>query len=158
MQLKIDKKQPKIGRMQPVENVILITERRRNIMKLSDNLKIIRKENNLSQEQLAEKLGVSRQAVSKWESGQSYPEMDKVLLICKMFNYNIDELMNENIKEVNDDKQSKSNLNKYIEDFFEFVTKTTNMLSNMTSRQIIKCICEQIVIGIFFVCIFAIIG
>lgn len=52
-------------------------------MKLSENLKNIRKENNLSQEQLAEKLGVSRQAVSKWESGQSYPEMDKVLLICK---------------------------------------------------------------------------
>ena len=47
-------------------------------MKLSNNLKNIRKENNLSQEQLAEKLGVSRQAVSKWESGQSYPEMDKV--------------------------------------------------------------------------------
>lgn len=44
-------------------------------MKLSDNIKFIRKENNLSQEQLAEQLGVSRQAVSKWESGQSYPEM-----------------------------------------------------------------------------------
>ncbi len=40
-------------------------------MNLADNLKRIRKENNLSQEQLAEKLGVSRQAVSKWESGQS---------------------------------------------------------------------------------------
>ena len=47
-------------------------------MKLSDNLKRIRKENNLSQEQLAEKLGVSRQAVSKWESEQSYPEMDNM--------------------------------------------------------------------------------
>ena len=75
-------------------------------MKLSENLKNIRKENNLSQEQLAEKLGVSRQAVSKWESGQSYPEMDKVLLICKLFNYNMDELMNENIKEVEQVKQT----------------------------------------------------
>lgn len=158
MQLKLDKKQPKIGRMQPVENIKFITERRRNIMKLSDNLRIIRKENNLSQEQLAEKLGVSRQAVSKWESGQSYPEMDKVLLICKIFNYNIDELMNENVKEVNDNKQSKINLNKYIEDFFEFITKTVDMLSIMTFKQIIKCIFEQILIGIFFVCIFAIIG
>ena len=80
-------------------------------MKLSENLKNIRKENNLSQEQLAEKLGVSRQAVSKWESGQSYPEMDKVLLICKLFNYNMDELMNENIKEVEENKQSKNNIN-----------------------------------------------
>ena len=40
-------------------------------MNLSDNLKRIRKENNLSQEQLADKLGVSRQAVSKWESNQA---------------------------------------------------------------------------------------
>ena len=46
---------------------------------LSENLKRIRKDNNLSQEQLAEKLGVSRQSVSKWENGEAYPEMDKVL-------------------------------------------------------------------------------
>ena len=64
-------------------------------MNLADNLKKIRKDNNLSQEQLAEKLGVSRQSVSKWESGLSYPEMDKVLQICQLFNLNINELINE---------------------------------------------------------------
>ena len=69
-------------------------------MNLSDNLKKIRKDNNLSQEALAEKLGVSRQSVSKWESGLAYPEMDKVLQLCEMFNLNIDELLNQNIKEV----------------------------------------------------------
>ena len=53
-------------------------------MNLADNLKKIRKDNNLSQEQLAEKLGVSRQAVSKWESNLSYPEMDKVIQICNL--------------------------------------------------------------------------
>ena len=58
----------------------------------SDNLKKIRKDNNLSQEQLADQLGVSRQSVSKWESSQAYPEMDKVLQICEMFNLNVDEL------------------------------------------------------------------
>ena len=63
-------------------------------MNLADNLKKIRKDNNLSQEQLAEKLGVSRQAVSKWESGISYPEMDKVIQICNLFNLNINELIN----------------------------------------------------------------
>ena len=127
-------------------------------MKLSNNLKNIRKENNLSQEQLAEKLGVSRQAVSKWESGQSYPEMDKVLLICKLFNYNIDELMNENVKEVNETKQSKVNINKYVEDFFNFITKTVNMLSVMKFKQKIKCLTEQIIVSIFLATIFAIIG
>ena len=82
--------------------------------KFSENLKKIRKEHNLSQEQLADKLGVSRQSVSKWESNQAYPEMDKVLQICKMFNVNIDELMNQDINSVRETKQSKSNLNKYV--------------------------------------------
>ena len=69
-------------------------------MNLKENLKKIRKDNNLSQEDLAEKLGVSRQSVSKWESGQAYPEMDKVIQICNLFNLNIDDLLNQNIKEV----------------------------------------------------------
>ena len=43
-------------------------------MNLSENLKKIRKEHNISQEQLAEQLGVSRQSVSKWESGLSFPK------------------------------------------------------------------------------------
>lgn len=114
-------------------------------MKLSENLRRIRKENNLSQEQLAEKLGVSRQAVSKWESGQSYPEMDKVLQICKTFNFNMDELMNENVKEVAENKQVNSNINKTIEDFFEFITKTVDMFSAMKFMQKIKCIFEQLI-------------
>ena len=96
-------------------------------MNLSDNLKRIRKENNLSQEDLAEKLGVSRQSVSKWESGAAYPEMDKVIQLCKMFDLNIDELLNKNVNEVKDNKQSKININKYIDDFLSFVTKTINM-------------------------------
>ncbi len=116
-------------------------------MKLSENLKRIRKENNLSQEQLAEKLGVSRQAVSKWESGQSYPEMDKVIQICKTFNFNMDELMNENVKEVKENKQATSNVNKAIEDFFDFITKTVDMFSAMKFVQKIKCIFEQFIIG-----------
>lgn len=127
-------------------------------MKLSDNLKKIRKENNLSQEQLAEKLKVSRQSVSKWESGQAYPEMDKVLQICKIFNYNIDELMNENIKDVDESKQSKINFNRYVDDFFSFITKTVNMFSCMKLKEILKCLIEQFIICIILACIFGIIG
>ena len=127
-------------------------------MKLSDNLRQIRKENNLSQEQLAEKLGVSRQAVSKWESGQSYPEMDKVLLICKLFNYNIDELMNENVKEVNETKQSKININKYIEDFFGFITKTVDVFCAMRFRDRIKCLLEIFLMGIFLLIIYLVLS
>ena len=97
-------------------------------MNLSDNLKRIRKENNLSQEQLADKLGVSRQSVSKWESGQAYPEMDKVLQLCQLFNLNIDELLNQNIKDVNNKKQAKNTFNKFLESALDYLTRVYKML------------------------------
>lgn len=125
---------------------------------LAENLKRIRKENNLSQEQLAEKLGVSRQAVSKWESAQSYPEMDKVLQICSLFNLNINELINENVKEVNEVKESKNISNKYITSFFDYLTKVVDMFSSMKLKQIIGCLFEQFVIGMILLFILAVIG
>lgn len=55
-------------------------------MLLSEKIQTLRKKEGLSQEQLAEKLGVSRQAVSKWESVQSIPEIDKITFpIIKCF-------------------------------------------------------------------------
>lgn len=127
-------------------------------MKLSENLKNIRKENNLSQEQLAEKLGVSRQAVSKWESEQSYPEMDKVLLICKLFNYNIDELMNENVKIVSEEKQAKNNVKEFIEDFLNFISKTVDMFSSFKFGQKIKCLFELCFIAFVLFVAFGLLG
>lgn len=115
-------------------------------MNLSDNLKRIRKENNLSQEQLADKLGVSRQSVSKWESGVAYPEMDKVLQLCKMFNLNIDELLNQDLKEVNENKQKKNNINKLIDDILDYITKTIDLFISMKFKDKVKCIFEQIII------------
>lgn len=127
-------------------------------MKFADNLKKIRKDNNLSQEQLAEKLGISRQAVSKWESGQSYPEMDKVVQICNMFNYNMDELINENIKEVDESKESKNISNKYITTFFDYLTKIVDLFSSMKFKQLVGCLFEQFIIGVILFFIFSIIG
>ena len=125
---------------------------------LSENLKKIRKDNNLSQEQLAEKLGVSRQSVSKWENGEAYPEMDKVLQLCKMFNLNIDELLNQDIKEVNENKQSKINVDKYVKDFLDYITKTINLFSSMKFKDIIKCLIEQCFIGISILIVTLILG
>ncbi len=114
-------------------------------MNFANNIKAIRKENNLSQEQLAEKLGVSRQSVSKWEQGQSYPEMDKILLICKLFDCDIGELISDNIKEVNETKQQKTKVNKTIEDFFDCITRFVDMFMAMTFKQKMKCLFEQVV-------------
>lgn len=64
-------------------------------MALSEKLYALRKKSGLSQEQLAEQLNVSRQAISKWESGQSVPESGKLVAISKFFNISLDYLMGE---------------------------------------------------------------
>lgn len=64
-------------------------------MKFCDKLQKRRKEKNMSQEQLADRCGVSRQAVSKWESGRSYPDMDKIMLLCDILDCNIYDLIDD---------------------------------------------------------------
>ena len=73
-------------------------------MSFSENLKQIRKEHHLSQEELAELLDVSRQAVSKWEQGQGYPEVEKLLLLSRKLNISLDALMSN---EIDCDRRSK---------------------------------------------------
>lgn len=67
-------------------------------MSFAENLLFLRKQKDITQEQLAEQLEVSRQSVSKWESGQSYPEMEKLLQICSMFHCSMDTLMQGDIR------------------------------------------------------------
>jgi len=66
-------------------------------MSFAENLKLIRKERNLSQEELAGMLDVSRQAVSKWEQGEGYPEVEKLLLLSSKLNVSLDYLMETEI-------------------------------------------------------------
>ena len=62
-------------------------------MSFAENLKLLRKEKGITQENLAELLQVSRQAVSKWESGSGYPETDKLLMIARELDVSLDCLM-----------------------------------------------------------------
>lgn len=62
-------------------------------MSFGNNLRLIRKEKGLTQEQLAEMLNVSRQAVSKWESDIGYPETEKLIIIAKELGISLDYLM-----------------------------------------------------------------
>lgn len=64
-------------------------------MNFSENLINLRKANGMSQEALAEKLGVSRQTIYKWENGITYPDMDKVMDIAKIFKVTVDSLVSE---------------------------------------------------------------
>lgn len=69
-------------------------------MKFGDNLKLIRKSKKMSQEELAEKINVSRQSVSKWETGEAYPEMNNILELCKIFNCKINDLVHEDMSDI----------------------------------------------------------
>lgn len=62
-------------------------------MKLSEKILTLRKSRNLTQEQLAEQLNVSRQSISKWESGQSIPEIEKIMLLSSIFDVTTDYLL-----------------------------------------------------------------
>lgn len=79
-------------------------------MGFGDNLKLIRKERGITQEQLAEMLEVSRQAVSKWEAGSGYPETEKLLLIAKKLEVSLDYLMDN---EPNDSKEKEESVVAY---------------------------------------------
>ena len=68
-------------------------------MPFSENLQFIRAQAGVTQEQLAEQLDVSRQSVSKWEGGQSFPEMDTLLKICDLYNVNLDMLLRGSVEE-----------------------------------------------------------
>lgn len=63
------------------------------------NLLNLRRLNNLTQEELAEKLNVSRQAVAKWESGESVPDLEKCRLIAEIFSVSLDDLANYRAEE-----------------------------------------------------------
>lgn len=76
-------------------------------MTIGNKLLELRKKRGLSQEEAAEKLGVSRQTISKWETDQSTPDFDKLSLICKLYNISADELINGTSKVKQEEKEEE---------------------------------------------------
>ena len=68
-------------------------------MSLAENLQFLRAREGITQEQLAERMDVSRQSVSKWESGASFPEMDTLLKLCDMFHTDMDTLLRGSVEQ-----------------------------------------------------------
>ncbi len=67
-------------------------------MNLNQKITQLRNDNNWSQEELAEKLNVSRQSVSKWESGQAKPDLDKIVVLSNIFDVSTDYLLKDIMK------------------------------------------------------------
>ena len=97
MQRFVDKKQRQV-----CSNICTIRYTVFEVKKMNFGIKlqILRKDKRLSQEDLAEQLGVSRQAVSKWERGEGYPEIDTVIVISNLFGVTLDYLLKDNDEDV----------------------------------------------------------
>ena len=82
-------------------------------MKINEKIYSLRKQNNLSQEEIADKLNVSRQTVSKWELGDSCPDFDKIVPLCEVFGITTEELLNnKKIEDKDKDDESKPDTTK----------------------------------------------
>lgn len=79
-----------------------------NKMNFGDKLKEIRRNQGLSQEQLAEKIGVSRQAITKWETGRGLPDIENIVILAEIFKMTLDELVSQ-------EKQLQENKSKLFE-------------------------------------------
>lgn len=81
-------------------------------MKFEQKLIQYRKEKGLSQEQLAEKVNVARQTISKWELGETTPEMDKLITLSEIFEISLDELVKDECIDRKELKNEVSNTQK----------------------------------------------
>ena len=98
---------------------------------LGEKILKMRKEHNLSQEQLAEKLNVSRQTISNWENGKFYPDIDGLVNLSKCFNVSLDNLLS------NDDK------------VLDYLKESTDIVKS--NRNVLNAIILNIVLIVVFV-------
>lgn len=115
-------------------------------MNFNEKLQKLRKEKKYSQEELADMLDVTRQSVSKWESGQTYPEMDKLLAICKIFGCTLEELTNDTIKLNEFAGEKKSKVSDIASSVEEFIEKTYHYFTGSTFKDILKCLIIMFVV------------
>ena len=110
-------------------------------MNLGEKLFELRKTKNLTQDEVAEKLNVTRQTVSKWETNQSTPDFDKIIPLCELYEISTDELLRgekqEKTEENNYNNEEKKNKNNY-----------ENMTKNQIKQKSAQVVCSSILIFI----------
>ena len=106
-------------------------------LEIANRLQKLRKENGYSQEQLAAELGISRQAVSKWERAESSPDTDNLICLAKLYGVSLDELLStdETVEEIVDNKQVENVESEIIdEDEDHDIDDETPKVSKRTER------------------------
>jgi len=102
-------------------------------MIFSEKLQLLRKNKGLTQEEMAEKLDVSRQAVAKWESGQVYPDISNLIQISNLLNVTIDYLVRDQECMINISSERKTDLDELIDFRLEASINTYAAFMNETS-------------------------
>ena len=124
----------------------------------TNNLKKLRKDKSLSQEQLADILGVSRQSISKWETGDAYPEMEKIIFLCKEYDLNVNDLLNGDIYETKQNNEAFKEMYKAIDKTVNFFVDSFSLFFKMTFKSKIIFILEIIFLFLVLGTIFFIAG
>ena len=128
-------------------------------MKFGDNLKQIRKSKNISQEELAEKLGVSRQSVSKWETGENYPSMYNIMCLCDIFKCKINNLVHESMSDINSlDEEIKMNVVKFKDEKQKKVKVLSKIISIVAKIGKVCCIVGIVAVAIAAIIVPIIVG
>ena len=114
-------------------------------IKLGNRLAAIRKQNGYSQEDLAEKLGVSRQAISKWECGEASPDTDNLIELARIYNMSLDELLE--IENKNDKHEEQLETSKAVDQDIKVTIKKDDVLKRRAQK------IDTIISSIFTLCI-----
>jgi len=118
-------------------------------MILVDKIIKLRKQLSWSQEELAEKMNISRQSVSKWESANSIPDLNKVIMLAEIFNVSTDFLLKDELETFDTINESKepSTLQLSIEQAANYIENKIE-ISTLVTKGVILCLCS--VIPLFF--------
>ncbi|MCI8774304.1 MAG: helix-turn-helix transcriptional regulator [Lachnospiraceae bacterium] len=124
-------------------------------MKFNEKLLKLRKEKGLSQEELGMEMQVSRQTVSKWEAGQSYPDFTRLVMLSDFFDMTLDELVKDiDVQEV----RENSLTNEKIDSIYRVSQDVNSVFQNKTLKYTIKVVKWFIVGSFIFLCIIMIVS
>lgn len=124
-------------------------------MKFNEKLLKLRREKGLSQEELGMEMQVSRQTVSKWEAGQSYPDFTRLVMLSDFFNMTLDELVKDiDVQEV----RENSLTNEKIDSIYRVSQDVNSVFQNKALKYTIKVVKWFIVGSFIFLCIIMIVS
>lgn len=117
-----------------------------NINIISEYLQFLRKSNNYTQDDLAEKLGISRQAVSKWETGMTIPDLEVLLKISKIYDITINDILEPKIQpqRITDFEQISTISEKELKEVLEQFDTNSLVIALMGASPEINSFCERL--------------